>query len=1089
MMTLQQKRFLLSFASLLVTGGLAAGQLFPGRITGTVRDAQGAVIVGANLTLTAPATGLERSATSGAEGYFNFSELPLATFDLKASKDGFQTLIRRGIITATGQVSDLVLVLPVGSASSEVRVMEETPLLQTETNTVGGLLTAEQINQLPISNEDYTRLALVMPGTTQNTNFAFSNFTVNGARSRSSSFNVDGASNTDPYIQLPSINQGGNSATAATRLPPDAIQEVQLVSHASAEYGQSSGGVMNAIVRGGTNSFHGTIYEQHREASLNAHNYFENLGGIRKAPFVWNNFGGSAGGPLILPGLYDGRNRTFIFGAYDASRLSIGTTFSSRAPSPGEIAQATQLLAGNGISPNPLGQEILNLYQPLAGPFVVSNRGKQTPNNGVLKIDHRISNSDSLSARYLIGDGLDLFPVGGPGPGGGSQLERYFGVTPTRVHNFAISDVHIFTPNLLNTFRLGYNRFHQAFTNRDSDFDPASIGLITGSTNGGLPEIDVGSGAGRFVNLGTTQGFPAERHDTTYQVVDDVSYTKGAHSLKVGISYFRNHSFGFNNNNFRGFLTFDGSQLGTTLLPLPVPPAPQDDGLGGVRGLVDLLGGLPTPGLTSINRGGTRFDLTQNIFSAYVTDTYRVARNLTLIAGVRYDLIGVPSEDRGRFSNFLPGVGLVPVSQLPNGQIYDLVKTNVAPRVAFSWSPFPSRNHQTVIRGGYGIFYDVTPLDLLVGEGLNIANSNPGLATNPVGSTGVFGVTPGPTIPFGPGVPIFGTGVPQPPFNLIGVDPHLKPQNSQNYNINIQQELSGSFIFQIGYVGGKGTHLFHLLDFNQPTPGDPSTADARRPLAATFPQFRKIDIIRSVGWSHYDSLQTTLRSRDFHGLTSQVSFTWSHNRDTGSETLDFFGTSGFVPQDSNNLKADYSESEFDQRRALILALVYQLPSFTKQPVWSHLLNGWQVSTVTQFRDGFAAPVLTFGDESGTNSFHDRPDCVGPIVTQLKNLQQSYVVSGLAAPAPGTFGNCKRNPIVAPGLIASDISLGKNFAFGEKVHLEFRAEFFNAFNHPNFGEPSPDLSTTIVASADDASFDSHFGAGGPRNIQLGLRLRW
>jgi len=1079
---------LLVASLLLVLAPSASAQLFPGKIAGTVRDAQGAVIAGAAVSLSSPATGLQRSASSDSQGYFNFPELQLGLYDLKVAKEGFQTSVRRGVATSTGQVTEVDIQLSVGSTSSEIQVMSDIPLLQTETNTVGGLLSSDQVTELPVGNEDFTRLALVMPGVTQNTNFAFSNFTVNGARSRSSSFNVDGASNTDPYIQLPSINQGGNSATAATRLPPDAIQEVQLVSNASAEYGQSSGGVMNVSVKSGTNTFHGSIYEEHRDAGLNAHNFFENLFQIPKAPFVWNNFGGSAGGPVIIPGLYNGRDRTFIFGAYDASRLSIGTTFSSVAPTAGQVAQAGALVqSSTGQPPNPLGLSIISLYQPLSGPFAIANRGKQTPNNGVLKLDHRISSTDSLSGRYLIGDGLDEFPVGGPGPGGGSQLERFFGVTPTRVHNLAISEVHIFAPNLLNTFRLGYNRFHQAFTNRDAAFDPASIGLITGSADGGLPEIDVGSGTGRFVNLGTSPGFPSERHDTTYQIVDDVSSTVGPHSLKFGVAYFRNHSFGFNDNNFRGTLTFDGSQLGNTLLP-QAPNSP-DDGQGGVRGLIDLLAGLPTPGLTSINRGATRYDLSQNIFSAYVTDTYRMTKTFNLIAGIRWDYIGVPTEQRGRFSNFIPSVGLVPVGQLPDKRIYDPVKTNFAPRIAFAWSPFASRKRSTVIRGGYGIFYDVTPLDLLVGEGLNIANSNPGLATNPIGNTGVFGVVPSGPIPFGPGIPIFGTAAPQPPFNLIGIDPHLKPQNAQNYNLNIEQELTSGFVLQVGYVGSKGSRLFHLLDLNQPTPGDPATADARRPFAATFPQFSKIDIIRSVGWSHYDSLQTTLRSRDFHGLTSQVSFTWSHNRDTGSETLDFFGTSGFVPADSNNLKASYGNSEFDQRRALILALVYKVPSVAHNRIAEQIFNGWLLSTVTTFRDGFAAPVLTFGGESGTNTFHERPDCIGPIVTQLRDLTQSYVVSGLATPAPGTFGTCPRNPIVAPGLTVSDISVGKDFQLGERARLEFRADFFNAFNHPNFGEPSPDLSTRITATADDASFDSHFGEGGPRNIQLGLRLRW
>lgn len=1061
-------------------------QLFPGRVSGVVRDAQGGVIVGAEVRLASADTGLERTTATDANGLFDFPQLALATYTVTVTKEGFQKWVQTGVKTSTGQVNDLEVVLPVGSVTTEVTVTGAPPLVQTETNAVGGVLSAKQLTELPIGNEDYTRFALLLPGVTQNTNFAFSNFTVNGARSRSSSFNIDGAANTDPYIQLPSINQGGNSATAATRLPPDAIEELNLVSQASADFGQSAGGVLNVIVRSGTNQLHGSAYLRLRDQSLNAHNFFENLAGRPKAPFSWKNYGGSVGGPLI-------KDRTFFFGAYDGSRLSVGTTLNSRAPSSAEIQDATdRLFDATDEAPNPLGLAILDLYQPLSGAFVNSNRGQQSPDSGVFKMDHKILNSDSLSGRYLVGNGMDVFPVGGPGPGGGSQLEPYFGVTPTRVHNFAVSEVHIFSPRLLNTARIGYNRFHQAFQNRDNTFDPASIGLVTGSVDLGLPEIDVGTGSGRYVNLGTALGFPSERHDTTYQLADDVSYTAGKHSLKFGVNYFHNHVFGFNDNQFRGLVSFDGSQLGLSLVEDDLEVAPDQaaiDQLLRVASLIDLLGGLPSPGVTAINRGGTRYDVSQNIFSAYVSDTYRVAKNFTLIYGLRYELIGVPSEDRGRFSNFLPGQGLLPVDQLPGGRIHDLVKTNFGPRIAFTYSPFSIRGRRTVIRAGYGIFHDITPLDLLVGEGLNIANLNPGLATNPTGSTtGVFRVAPAAPVPFGPGVPIFGTGAPAPPFDLIGIDPNLKPQNAQNYNVNVQQELTREMVFQIGYVGSKGTHLFHLLDLNQPTPGDPGTADSRRPLAATFPEFRKVDIIRSVGTSSYNSLQMTLRMQNYHGLTTQVSYTWSHNIDTGSETLDFFGTSGFVPQDSNRL--DRSESEFDQRHAFILALIYNFPSPFRGGL-SYLLNGWQISTVTQLRSGFAAPVLTFDDRSGTNSLHDRPDCTGPIVTQLDDLTQPYVVSGLSSPGTGagTFGNCKRNPIVAPGLRVADISLGKDFRIKEGITLQFRADFFNAFNHPNFGEPSPDPGTFITGTADDASFDSHFGPGGPRNIQLNWRLRF
>lgn len=1069
-------------AFLLLLAGAAGlpAQIFPGRITGTVRDATGGVITGAQLKLTGPAIAFERTVVTDTSGTFNFPELPLSKFNLTVTKDGFKTYVQNGITTATGQVNDIQVEMTLGSVSTQVEVTGAPPLLQTETNTAGGLLNRQQVTELPLSNEDYTRFAFLLPGVTQNTNFAFSNFTVNGGRSRSSSFNVDGAANTDPYIQLPSINQGGNSATAATRVPPDAIDEVQLLSNASADFGQSSGGVMNVVMLSGTNQFHGSAYIRHRDKSLDAHNFFENLGGLPKAPFIWNNYGGSFGGPLW-------RDRTFFFVAYDGSRLSIGTTLSSAAPTPTDIANATTLLrqAIPSAMPNPLGLAILQQYGTLSGPFVRSNRGRQSPDSGVAKIDHKISPSDSLSGRYLIGNGFDKFPVGGTGPGGGSQLEKFFGLTPTRVHNFALSEVHIFTPRLLNTARLGFNRFHQAFQNADNNFDPSSIGLVTGSKDLGLPEIDISAGA--FENLGTTTGFPGQRFDTTVQVADDVSYTLALHSLKFGFNFFHNKIFGFNDNNFRGILSFDGSQV-ASLLPATTTPALTP----ALAGLVDLLAGRPDPSNSNINRGGTRFDVTQNIFSLYATDTYRVRSDLNFIFGLRYELIGVPKETRGRFSNFLPALGLVNVSQLPDHRIYDLVKANIGPRFAVAYTPFHWHGHATVIRAGYGIFHDITPLDLLVGEGLNPGNANPGLATNPIGTTGVFNVSVIST-PIAPNVPVFPTGTPRPPFNLIAIDRHLKPQNAQNWNFNVQQELAPNVVFQVGYVGSKGTHLYQLLDANQPTPGDPTTADSRRPFVTQFPNFEQIATIRSVGNSMYHSLQATLRTSDFHGLTSQVSFTWSHSIDTGSETLDFFGTSGFAPQDSNNLRGSRSESEFDQRRALIFSFVYRLPSRFKKAPWTKILNGWQVSNVTQLRDGFAAPVLSFDNRSGTNSFHDRPDCLGPIRYQLKDFTMPYVVSGIVTtPLPAgvfRYGTCKRNPIVAPGLAATDISIGKDFQITERLGLQLRADFFNAFNRPNFGEPSPDLNTRITGSADDAMFDSHFGPGGPRNIQLNLRLKF
>ncbi len=958
---------------LFATTGLIA-QIFPGRITGTVRDAQGAVVSGANVKLQNTSTGLERSVDTNENGEFNLPQLALGIYRITVSKPGFQTVVLIDITTSLSQVNTLSPVLQVGTVRSEVEVMSLPPLIQTETNSAGGQLSEAQVISLPIGNSDYTRLALTRPGATQNSNFAFAQYTINGSRSRSNAFFVDGASNTDPSTYLPSLNEGGNSATAATRLPLDAIQEVSVVSGGGADTGQNAGSVMNAINKSGTNQIHGSAYEVHRDAALDAANFFEDLAGKPKAPFVWNEFGATIGGPVVIPHVYDGRNRTFFFGGYDGSRLRLGTTLRGLAPTPAQIQQAEGLLATQNIPVNQLGLSVVGLYSNLglSGPFVVDNRGQQSPNSMVAKMDHQISESDSLSGRMLYANGEDEFPGGGPGPGGGSQLSPWFGVTPTHVANFAISEIHIFSPNIVNTLRLGYNRFSQFQKGRDANVDPASIGLNTGvgPESFGIPEFDIGGSASdRFANLGLQYG-AGGRVATTFQVADDFNLTHGSHALKLGFNYFHNYS-DYTVVGSRGLFSFDGSQLGDTLTTD-----------GGLAGLVDLLAGLPTPGNTFITRvGSDRANIYQNIPSFYAMDTYKVTSKLTLIAGMRYDFFGTVGESRGRFSAFDPNLGLVMASHLPGGKIYDAPKRNFGPRIALSWAPpvqlIPGR--QTVIRAGYGIYYDTIPLN----------NFEEGIAQNPIGPTGGFTITPATPIPFDVGVPIFGAGAPQPPFNVTSIDPHLRTPNTQLWNLNLQQELGLKFVLQVGYIGNRSNHQLQLLDINQPTPGTntaTNTSQSRRPYNTLFPTLRQINTLSANGWSDYHSFQAVLKSTDFHGLTTQVAFTWSHNIDTASEVEDFFGTSGYVPQDSRNLAGSVGNSEFDQRRALIITYVYRIPGPKIGNFVGTALKDWQLSGTTTFRDGLASPVLTFGGESGVDNFHER-------------LQSNHIPSHAAA-APG-----------------------------------------------------------------------------------------
>ena len=1073
----------LALCLVLVFGGSSRAQIFPGRVTGTVLDSSGGAVEGAQVVLSATEIGLERSVKTDSNGVFRFQELPLATFRLTVTKDGFKSYIQTNIITNLNQVNEIPVTLVPGRVEVRVEVSAAAPILETQTDTVGGNITAQEVTELPMGNNDYTRFAFLLPGTSTNTAYTFTQIAINGAPSRSVVFNIDGSQNMDAYRQLPAMNQGGNSYTAATRVPPDGIQEMSVVTEGAADT-EAGAGAINIVLKSGTNAFHGSLYEFHRDASLTAHNYFENLLGAPKAHFIWNEYGGSLGGPII-------KNKTFFFVAYDGSRSRLGSSGIAFAPSTTQIGQAETALAGAGQTPNALGLTILHLYQPYSGQFAVSGVGSQTPDNFSVKVDQRLGTSDQLAGRYLFGNGKDNFPQGSDSPGGGSQLRQYYGETPIRPQNFAISESHTFSPKLINVFRLSYNHVHLGFEPADSSFNPASIGLDTGvgPEDYGLPEIDVGSAV--FENLGINPSWPRARTSETFQWNDDAAFSRGKHSLQFGANWELNKVFGFNDDNFRGLFSFDGTYAQTPIT---------NGGLGltgltpQVADLVDLLAGRPDPNSTNISRGSTRFDIHQNVVGLYANDTYQLTHNLTLIAGLRWDFFGVPQEDRGRFSNFFPSQGLVPV----HGDIYQNVYKNFSPRVAFAYSPFTFHGLHTVVRAGYGIYYVDSPLDVLVGQSYNFTNSNPGLATNPINGLGSYSnglvniAAPGIAAPIQPNVPIFGTSTSVTPggapLNLIAVNPNLKSPYVESWNLNVEQELMAAMVLQIGYVGSKGTHIYSLPDVNMPPPGSFANEQVNRPYYSQYPQFGQINTINSTNNSSYNSLQVQLKTKNFHGLTTEFAYTWAHAIDDASETMDFFGTSGFVPKDSQNPGLNRANSEFDVPQAISASYVYQFPSFTHSKGMGYLVNQWQLSGVVSWHDSMYLPVLTYDDVSGTGELHDVPNCVGPLVTQLKNFKIPYVVSGYAEPNPGTFGNCARNSLPAPWLTQWDFSVAKWFPISERVKLQFRADGFNFLNHANFGNPASVYGAEFVGgTADVVNNDSHFGEGAQREFQLNMKL--
>jgi Carboxypeptidase regulatory-like domain len=1068
---------MLAIGFLLISSAPAYAQYYPGRVTGTVQDSSGAVVAGADVKLTAADIGFERVGTTTAEGTFSFPQLPLGTFKLTVVKQGFNTFVQTGIITSLENVNEIQVTLVTGAVSTQVEVTSAAPLLQTQTDVIGGTFSSGEIEQLPLGNSDYTRYAFFLPGTSTNTDYTFTQIAINGSPSRSVMFNIDGSQDMDAYRQLPAMNQGGNSYTAATRLPPDAVQEISVVTGGAAD-AEAGAGSINVILKSGANQWHGSVYESHRDASLEAHNFFEDLGNEPKAHFIWNEWGGSLGGAIV-------KDKTFFFVGYDGGKSLNGTTLVVNAPSTAQIATATSLLAGVGMQPNTVGLAILNLYAPNQGKFTINGAGTQQPEAFSVKIDQRLGPSDLLTGRYIFGNGRDAFPQGHDSPGGGSQLPQFFGVTPVRAQNIALSEVHNFSPSVINTARVSYNHVFEYFNPADESFDPTSIGIVTNAPpqDGGLPEIDLGAGV--FENLGTNTSYPRGRTSETFELNDDVVWNRGKHNFTFGFNWEANKAWGLNDNNLRGLLTFDGSQLGNSLTTDPQTAI-----------VVDTLAGLVDPAATNINRGSTRFDINENVFGVYANDVYQLTKKITVIAGIRWDFIGVPDENRGRLTNFFPDQGLAHV-----GQPYGNDWKNFSPRLAIAYKPFSFHGLDTVIRAGYGIYYVAESMDVLVGQGLAVTNANPGMATNPFNGEGIFSA-PLLSNQIQAGVPIFSTtGIPTPPFNIVGVDPHLHPPNVQSWNLNLEQDITRGVELQVGYVASKGTHIYNWVDINQPPAGsgwtpaaiiagrpDPVAEQEARPFFSTFPQFGQISQFQSGGNSTYNSLQILLRTKNYHGLTTQFGYTWAHDIDYASETSDAFGTSGFVPRDSMDLALGRGNSEFDVPQSINFSYVYQVPKTHFTGAAGQVLNNWQLSGVVTWHNTMWLPDLTFDDISGTGEVHDVPDCSGKLVTQLHNFNAPYVVSGLSEPAIGTFGTCSRNSVPAPSLGEWDFSLGKYFPINERFRLEFRADAFNFLNHPNFGNPGPVLGQEfITGTADNVNNDSHFGAGAQRQFQLNLKL--
>ncbi|HVI80888.1 MAG TPA: TonB-dependent receptor, partial [Candidatus Acidoferrum sp.] len=894
------------------------------------------------------------------------------------------------------------------------------------------------------------------------------------------------------------------------------------------------GAIVNVGLKSGTNDFHGTAYDFERNAAFDARNFFNpapNLKALRL-----HQFGATAGGHLIP-------DKLFFFVGYEAVRSLVGVTQIFSTPATvslggdpaNSIPDALANLEAHGISESPLSQRLATLFPAndgtnpngLVTDFPNTNRG----DNAIAKLDDRVSDRQFLSASYFIGDSRQTEqdqPVLQP---------LWLSQAKTRAQVLGATWTWMPNPHWANEARLGYNRLWQTFLTGDANLDPAqAYGLNTGVTNPqdfGMPTIRIGAfgpppPAGVF---GGNNGWPQMlRPAQTVLFTNSTSYSRAKHSLKFGGEVRRSSVDQLKNRLGKGRIDFNNGHL---FNPGFTPPFP------GASPLEDFFAGVPNNGRILV--GDTHRELSFWSYAAFLHDDWRVSSRLTLNIGARYELNTVVREAHNLLGNFEPGLGVVQVGQQIRSP-YNGDHNNFAPRFGMVWDV--TGRGTTVLRAGSGIMYEIPNFDTFVGQ-FNFTN-DPGTTGINIVPTGVLGIGPGGSpgtgtmtagvmqgitnLAWTPGVPVFSvsavdcTAV---PCDTFAVNHKLHTPYVTSWNVNVQHAFSENLSMQVAYVGNHGSKLLGVRDINQVDPDSPSEIacgqceQAGRPFNAAYPGLKFINQLGNIYESNYNGLQATLTERSFRGFSFLLGYTYSHASDQSSDNR--------APQamDSVNPWKDYGSSDFDIRHRVTLSLTYALPG-KKSP--AQLLQGWQVNSIVTLQTGQPWNVVDTGNDiSFTGEGSDRwnffgntadftSSSSGPIlffpdgtqnaacaVHALPSQLQQFGCfakgnSVMTPPDPKTFGTMGRNIFRGPGFEAWDLSLVKNWKMTERIKIQIRGEFFNVLNHPNFANPyganftygrvdpsNPTQFGCSCATPDVADANPVIGTGGPRNIQLGMKV--
>lgn len=1053
----------LALVVVLLAPCLLVAQSFRGSIRGRVSDPHGNVMPGAKITAKNDATGLVRTALTSDDGAYVLAELPAGEYTVSAEAPSLSPVAQNVIVNVGADTAANFDLTQIAQHKEVMTVSGETaPVVEQSRDVLGEVVDRQLVTQLPLNGRDFGKLVALVPGVTvepagvAGTQFGFGQFNINGNRDRSNNYTLDGTDNNDPFFNNSALNQVGITGAPATLLPIDAIQEFNLQSNFAAEYGRNSGSVVNIITRSGTNQLHGSGFEFLRNSAMDARNYFNTE--PRKTLFQNNQFGASLGGPII-------RDKVFFFGAYEGQRENVGSDFLLNVPTQNQISEAQTLALDNGLTAiNPALTKVLDFYPVSSTPTIASVvRDKNDLDNFIAKVDDNLSDHEQFSVRYAFGQSYQIFPLGNNGGfGKGSRLPQFAQTSPTRVQVVSASLLQTLSSSKINEVRFGYSRYRTSFSSLDANFNPASIGLDMGTGKLGLPEFDFS--IPELENLGA-QGYsvPRGRTSQTVQILDNFTWVSGRHTVKFGGELHRAAIDNFNDNLERGIFSFSPTKL-------QLPGQPYDP-------VVDVLANFYLGNtFPSVDTGNTQRTTYNNGLAFFGQDDFRVTSRFTLNYGLRWEYFGPLSEAHNLLSNIAPDGTLAMVGTHGLNSAYNRDLHDFGPRFGFAWNVL----NNTVLRAGYGIYYDYVPQDLLVAN----FTSSAGLVTNPIGPVPVIPMNFNQSAFIGaaPGVPIM-TPSTSGPYPIFAVPRNFPTPYSQNYNLNIQQKLSTNMSLEIGYVGSKGTHLVRLYDANQPNAN----------FVFPNPNFTNMDFLAPISSSSYNALQTTYRIQGKRGWSGFAAYTYGKSLDDASDGIDFTPGAAF-PQDSTNLAAERGPSTFDTRHRFTAALIYDVPTWRALP---HALgSGWGLNWIASVQSGRPIPIVTATDTTGRSYFNQRPNVVpgvDPILPSWNPYTGYLNAAAFSQPPQGTFGDLGRDSIFGPGYSNLDFSLTKNTQLRDRLNMQLRAEFFNILNHPNFALPNgtvnPGLGPAgvITQTPDVAQGNPGLGGGGPRVVQLAAKF--